>query len=122
MNGNQVVGRAVAKYLRISPKKVKPVLDLIRGKTVEEAKWTLTFLPKKKAANLILKTLKSAYDSYKQKASPDARPENEVVITLAKVDRGPILKRWRAAWRGRAVMIRRRLSHITIEVAEAERG
>ena len=103
---------------RISPKKVKPVLNLIRGKTVQEALWTLNFVSKKKAVGLIEKAIKAAIASYREKAGTDARPDDEIVITTAKVDRGPIYKRFRAAWRGRAVMIRRRFSHITIEVKE----
>lgn len=113
-----VKGIARLRFQRISHKKLKPVMDLIRGKTVEEAMWTLEFLPKKKAANLLMKAIKASVASYREKAGPEARPDDELIISLAKVDRGPILKRFRPAWRGRAVMIRRRLSHITIEVEE----
>jgi large subunit ribosomal protein L22 len=111
-------GKCILRFQRISPKKVKPVLDLVRGKTVQEALWTLAFISKKKAAGLIEKAIKAARASYREKAGPDARPDDEIFISLAKVDRGPIYKRFRAAWRGRAVMIRRRFSHITIEVKE----
>ncbi len=111
-------GRAISKYLRVSPKKVKPVLDLVRGKTVAEAEAILTLLPKKKIGTMVLKTLRNAYNSYEQKAGNEALPKDEVFVSLIKVDRGPILKRWRPAWRGRAVMIRRRLSHLTVEVSD----
>jgi len=106
------------RFQRISPKKVKPVLDLVRGKTVQEALWTLSFVTKKKAAGFIEKAIKAATASYREKAGADARPDDEIIVSLAKVDRGPIYKRFRAAWRGRAVMIRRHFSHITIEVEE----
>jgi len=106
------------KFQRISPKKVKPVLDLIRGKTVQEALWTLSLISKKKVGGLVEKALKAAIASYREKAGADARPDDEIIISTAKVDRGTIYKRFRAAWRGRAVMIRRRFSHITIEVKE----
>ncbi len=113
-----MVGRSVQRFILVSPKKVKPVLDLIRGKPVHEARWILEMNRKRKLASIILKGLKAAVASYQEKAGTEARPDEELVVLTAKVDRGPILKRWRAAWRGRAVMRRRRMSHITIEVTE----
>ncbi len=114
----EVVGIAKLRYQRISPKKMKPLMDLIRGKTVREAWHILALNSKKKASRFLEKALKAAVASYKQKAGGEAVPDDELQISLLKVDRGPMLKRIRPAWRGRAVMIRRRLSHITVEVTE----
>lgn len=113
-----MVGRSVQRFVLVSPKKVKPVLEVIRGKNVSEATWILELNNKRKLSRIILKGLKAAVASYRNKSGTSARPDEELVIVTAKVDRGPILKRWRAAWRGRAVMIRKRMSHITIEVGE----
>ena len=113
-----MVGRSVQRFVLVSPKKVKPVLDLIRGKSVLEATWILELNKKRKLSKIILKGLKAATASYRDKSGSEARPDEELIVLTAKVDRGPILKRWRAAWRGRAVMVRRRMSHITIEVSE----
>lgn len=108
------VGRAVLKYQRISPKKVKPVMDLIRGKSVPQAEAILAF-SKKKAARLIEKVLKAAIASYTEKHQVE---REQLRIVEAKVDKGPTMRRIRPAWRGRAVLIRHRTSHITIQVSE----
>ena len=109
-----MVGRCVLKYRRISPKKVAPMLDEIRGKNVREAERILT-LTNKKAARITLKALKAAIASYKDKGGEEA-VEN-LYVSLAKVDRGVILKRVRPMFRGMATLIRKRTSHITIEVS-----
>jgi len=113
-------GRCILRFQRVSPKKVKPVLDIVRGKTVAEVKSILPFLPKKKIATLVEKALKAALASYKEHAREGELPEDELIVSQAKVDRGPILKRIRPAWRGTAYLIRKRLCHITIEVKERE--
>ena len=112
-----MVGRCVLKYQRISPKKLKPLLRLVRKQTVEEAGAILDLTPNK-GSKIVHKALKAAHASYRQKAGAEAKSSDELMVTLAKVDRGPILKRFRAAWRGRAVPILRRTSHITVEVRE----
>ncbi len=115
-----MVGRSVRRFVLASPKKLKPLMELIRGRSVSEAYWLLEGNAKRRLSTHVMKTLKAAVASYREKAGTNARPDDELVVRTAKVDRGPILKRWRPAWRGRAVMRRRRMSHITIEVAEAE--
>ena len=117
MTMNGIVGRSILRYARISPKKMKLIMDLIRGKPVPEAMWILRFT-NKKGARIAEKVLKAAVDSYRQKV-PDFE-ESRLVVSLAKVDRGPILKRVRPAWRGRAVLVRKRTAHVTIEVTERE--
>ena len=110
------VGICRLRFQRISPKKMKPLLDELRGKTVKEVKVVLPFLKKRRAAKLVEKGLKAALASYKQKVE-EPLPEEELVF-YAKVDRGPMLLRYRAGWRGRAMPYRRRYSHLTFEVRE----
>ncbi|HDM89708.1 MAG: 50S ribosomal protein L22 [Candidatus Hydrothermota bacterium] len=112
------VGIARLRFQRISPKKMKPIADLVRGKSVVEARHILLLNSKKRGSRFLEKALKAALASYREKAGGEALPEEELVVRQAKVDKGPMLKRFRPAWRGRAVMIRRRLSHITVEVTE----
>lgn len=105
-------GVAIAKlrYARILPKKAKLVADLVRGKPVSEAMSILEYTPKK-AARIILKVMKSAIANAINNhnvADPDA------LYVRITVDRGPMLKRWRARAYGRAAMIRKRTSHITV--------
>jgi large subunit ribosomal protein L22 len=112
-----MIGRCVLKYQRVSPKKLKPLLRLLRQQTVEEASTILDLTPNK-GAKVVQKALKAAHASYRDKAGAEAKSSDELVVTLAKADRGPILKRFRPAWRGRAVPILKRTSHITLEVRE----
>jgi len=115
MPGTVVVGRCVSKWIKISPKKVKIVADLIKRKPVLKAMRILKFT-NKKAARIIEKTLKSAVDSFLQKVGDKSYPLDDVHISTVKVDRAMILKRYRPRFRGGANMIRKRYSHITIEV------
>lgn len=107
--------RAIAKYVRMSPRKVRRVADLIRGKNVGDAINILHFTPK--AASVpIEKVLRSAVSNMlnlETKADPD-----ELFVKEIKVDGGVMLKRFRAASMGRAVRIRKRTSHISVVVAE----
>ncbi len=106
--------RAVLRYARISPLKVRIVVDLIRGKDVNTALSILNF-SKKKAAKIVKKVLNSAIANALQTGEID--PDN-LYIKRAYVDQGPMLKRYRAAAMGRAHMYRRRTSHITIILDE----
>ncbi|MBI4519624.1 MAG: 50S ribosomal protein L22 [Gemmatimonadetes bacterium] len=110
-------GRAIAKYLRMSPRKARLVIDLIRGRAVNEAYAVLQY-SKQKAAEPIDKTLRSAVANAQQKASAQGEffDLDELVVLEAYVNEGPTLKRWRAAAMGRAVPIHKRTSHITIIV------
>ncbi len=111
-----VVGVSRLRFRRTSVKKAKPLLDQLRGKTVSEVKTVLPYLRKRKLAEILEKGLKAALASYRQKVE-EPLPEDELVF-FAKVDKGPIMKRYRAGWRGRPMMIRKRMSHFTFEVRE----
>lgn len=106
--------KAVAKYIRMSPQKVRLVVDLIRGKKVQEAVNTLMFT-RKYAAGIVAKVLKSAVANASQNPNID---ENTLYVKDIFVDQGPSLKRWRARAQGRAAGIKKRTSHITVVVEE----
>ncbi|MCD6255087.1 MAG: 50S ribosomal protein L22 [Deltaproteobacteria bacterium] len=106
--------KAVAKYVRISPRKVRLVIDLVRGKRVDESLNILQFTPKR-AAHIVRKLIKSAIANAEQK--PDVDIDN-LYIKYIYADEGPTLKRYRARALGRAVRIRRRTSHITVVLDE----
>jgi large subunit ribosomal protein L22 len=106
--------RAVAKYIRMSPQKVRLVVDLVRGKKVEEAKQILLFT-RKDAAGQVRKVLNSALANAKQNPNID---ENILFVKAVFVDQGPSLKRWRARAQGRAAAIKKRTSHITVVLDE----
>ncbi len=108
--------KAVAKYVRISPRKARQVIDLIRGKGIGEAVAILRNTPKK-ASGLIEKVLKSAV------ANAENNYEmiiDELFVKEAYVDEGPTMKRWRPRAQGMASPIRKRTSHISIVVSEKE--
>ncbi|MBP7342549.1 MAG: 50S ribosomal protein L22 [Smithellaceae bacterium] len=106
--------KAVAKYIRMSPQKVRLVVDLIRGKKVQEARNILLYT-RKYAAGIIAKVLKSAVANASQNPNID---ENTLYVKEIFVDQGPSLKRWRARAQGRAAGIKKRTSHITVVVDE----
>jgi len=106
--------RAVAKYIRISPQKVRKLIDAVKGKPVEEGLNTLKFMPQK-AASIIEKTIKSAV------ANADQYPDIDVdalVIHNITADQGPTLKRFKARARGRGTRILKRTAHITVTLSE----
>jgi large subunit ribosomal protein L22 len=106
--------RAVAKYIRVSPQKARLVVDLVRGKKIDEAKTILQFT-RKYSAGVIGKVLKSAVANAKQNPNID---ESILYVKDIFVDQGPSLKRWRARAQGRAASIKKRMSHITIILDE----
>ncbi|MBN2283935.1 MAG: 50S ribosomal protein L22 [Deltaproteobacteria bacterium] len=106
--------RAIAKYVRISPQKARLVVDLIRGKEVDEAERILAFT-RKKAALIVNKVLKSARANATQNPNID---ENILYVKEIFVGAGPTLKRWRARAQGRVAPIRKRTSHITVVLDE----
>lgn len=108
--------KARARFVRVSPMKARLVIDEIRGKSVYEAKRILTFSPRK-AARIIRKVLDSAVANAEHNFEMD--PE-KLVVVKAYVDEGPRLKRLKPRAFGRADIIHRRLSHITVVVAEKE--
>jgi large subunit ribosomal protein L22 len=109
--------RATAKYVRMSPRKVRLVVDQIRGKGVNDAYSILQF-SKKGAAEPVGKTLRSAVANAQYKAQDQGEnlDVDELVVREVFVDEGPTLRRYRAAAQGRAAPIRKRTSHITVVV------
>ncbi|AEH46195.1 MULTISPECIES: 50S ribosomal protein L22 [Parageobacillus] len=110
--------KAVARTVRIAPRKARLVIDLIRGKEVGEAFAILRHTPKA-ASPIIEKVLKSAVANAEHNYDMDV---NNLVITKAYVDEGPTLKRFRPRAMGRASAINKRTSHITIVVSEKKEG
>ena len=107
---------AILKYVRLSPKKANKVLKEIRTKGVVEASGLLQMMPQK-AATLVLKTLNSAVANA---VNNDKMDKNKLVISEAIVGQGMLIKRFRAAARGRGVKITKPTAHITIKVKESE--
>ena len=113
-----IVGKATAKYVRMSPTKVRRVVDLIRGLPASEAQAIVKFDPHA-ASEPVGKVLDSAVANAEHLAhvrSQRLDPE-DLFVTEAFVDEGPTLKRFRPRAQGRAYRIRKRTSHITIVVA-----
>jgi len=106
--------KAVVKYVRMSPQKVRLVVDLVRGKKVQEARNILLYT-RKYAAGIIANVLKSAVANAAQNPNID---ENILYIKEIFVDQGPALKRWRAAAQGKASPIKKKSSHITVILDE----
>jgi len=111
-----MVSRAEAKYVRISPTKVRPVFPLIKGNNVSAAQSKLMAI-NNKAAPLILKVVRSAIANAKQKG----HPEQSLYISRIVANPGPMLKRYRAASFGRATTIRKRTSHILVELETTQK-
>jgi large subunit ribosomal protein L22 len=108
--------RALHRFARTSPRKARLVIDLIRGRHVNEAQDILRFTPKR-ASKLIEKVLKSAIANANEQEA-DVRA---LWVSEARVDQGPYMRRWRPKDRGRAHPILKRLSHIIVEVEEREK-
>lgn len=108
--------KAVARYIRMSPMKVNIVLDLIRGKNVEEAMAILKFTPKD-AAVVVAKVLKSAAANAVNNFDMN---EDALYVTECHVGAGPIIKRFQPHAQGRAFSIMKRTSHVTVVVAERQ--
>lgn len=106
--------KALARYIRLSPQKVRLVVDLIRGKSAEDALNLLTMSPKR-AAFTIAKVLRSAIANAEEKGASDV---DKLYVKTVFVDQGPTMKRMRARAMGRSNTIRKRTSHITIVVDE----
>ena len=109
-----MISRAIARYMRVSPRKIRYVLDVIRGKGVEDAFGILDSI-NKGAAFYIRQVLKSALANAVDKSKGSADASN-LYISKATADGGPSLKRWRAASMGKANPILKRTSHIIIEL------
>ena len=110
--------KAVANTVRIAPRKVRLVIDLIRGKQVGEAIAILRHTPKS-SSPVVEKLLKSAMANAEHNYDMDV---NNLVVTEAYVNEGPTLKRFRPRAMGRASAINKRTSHITIVLSEKKEG
>ena len=106
--------RARAKYVLMAPQKARLVVDMIRGRPVEQALGILEFTTKR-AARLIAKTVKSAVANAENTQSVDV---DKLYVARAWVDEGPTLKRFMPRAHGRATPILKRTSHVTIVVDE----
>ncbi|MBD3266530.1 50S ribosomal protein L22 [bacterium] len=104
---------AKLRYCRMSPRKLRLVADSIRGRSYEEAEQILKFLPKQKAAEVFLKLLRSAGANAEETTDFST---DELIVNTVMVDGARMLKRYRPAPMGRATRIRKRLSHITLEL------
>lgn len=109
--------KATAKYVRVSPRKAREVIDLIRGKSVADARTTLVFT-NRGAAQQVAQVLNSAVANAENNNDLAA---NDLYVKEARVDEGPTMKRWRFRAMGRVYRVRKRTSHITVAVEERER-
>jgi len=108
--------KATAKYVRISPTKLRRVVDLVRGQDVEEARRILHFSPLG-ASQTVEKVLNSAVNNAEQ--APGGLT-GDLYVASGWVDEGPTLKRWRPRAYGRATSIRKRTAHVTLVVKTVE--
>ena len=106
--------KAVSKFVRISPQKVRKLVGAVKGKRAEEGLAILKFMPQK-AAGVVEKTLRSAVANADQQTGLDV---DNLVIRNITADAGPTLKRFRARARGRGSRILKRTSHITVILDE----
>lgn len=108
--------RAILRFIRVSPRTVRLVVDQIRGKEVEKALDILKYTPKRSAA-IVAKVLKSAIANAENTQSVDV---DRLYVKRALVDEGGMWKRFMPRAMGRATRIRKRLSHITVVIDERE--
>jgi large subunit ribosomal protein L22 len=111
----QTAVRAHAKWVRISPRKVRLVAEHIRGRSVPEARTILAFTDRR-AARVLDKVLSSAVANAEANHGLDG---DDLIIEAAYVDEGPVIKRWRARARGRVARIRKPTCHITVRLVPA---
>ena len=108
----KLTARATAKFVRVTPMKARRVIDLVRGKDASDALDILRFAPQA-ASEPVAKVLASAIANAENNLDLDPRT---LVVTTAYADEGPTLKRFRPRAQGRAFRVRKRTSHITVEV------
>jgi len=106
--------RATQRYVRISPQKVRMIVDAIKGKPAETAINALKFMPQK-SAGIVEKIVRSAVANADQNTSIDV---DDLIVSNLIVDQGPSLKRFKARARGRGARILKRTAHITVVLAE----
>jgi large subunit ribosomal protein L22 len=105
---------AVAKFVRISPRKIRLIMDQVRGKKVDEALSMLSFAPQK-GAPILKKLINSAIANAEQNSGVDV---DALFVKRVYADEGPTLKRFRPRAQGRATRIRKRSSHLTVVLDE----
>jgi len=108
--------KAVAKYVRMSPIKLKPVVDLVRGKDLKEALTILKFTPGKGSV-LVEKVVKSAAANAENNHDMNV---DKLYVAEVYAHQGPTMKRWRAGSQGRASIILKRSSHIGVTLKERD--
>lgn len=113
-----MIAKASVKFVRISPRKVRYVIDLIRRKKVGEAEGILNGSPRR-AGDIVRKLLKQALDAAQKNSQV---PASDLMVSKVMADGGPAMKRFRAASMGRASVIRKRTSHIYLELDLARPG
>jgi large subunit ribosomal protein L22 len=113
--GDQPGAFASARFTRISPMKARRVVDMVRGLPVDEALALLQFAPQA-ASETVYKVLESAVANAETTEGLD---RGDLVVSVALVDEGPTMKRWRPRAQGRATRINKRTSHITLAVQPA---
>lgn len=111
--------KAVNRYIGTSPRKMRLVIDLIRGKGVEEALTVLHFVPKH-AAKAAEKVLRSAISNYQNKDEAGRVDTATLYVKTAFVNGGPMAKRILPAPMGRAFRVRKRSNHVTIVIAQRD--
>ena len=114
--GDQPGAFASARYVRITPLKARRVVDLVRGLPVDEALSLLAFAPQA-ASETVYKVLESAIANAETTEGLD---RGDLILSVAHVDEGPTMKRWRPRAQGRATRINKRTSHITLVVQPAD--
>jgi large subunit ribosomal protein L22 len=110
--------KAVAKYVRIAPRKVRIVADLIRGKGVDEALSILKYTPKV-ASSVLSKVVASAAANAENNFDMN---RSDLIVAETFVDQGPTLKRIKPRARGQAFRINKKTSHVTVVVGEKKEG
>lgn len=110
--------KAIVKYVKISPRKVRQVVDLIRGKKLNEALAILRYTPQR-ASEAVTKVVKSAAANAENNLQMD---RDELFVTSCYVDQGPTFKRFQPRAMGRADVLRKRTSHITVMVGDNKEG
>ena len=111
--------RAVRKYIRSSPRKMRRVINVVRGETVADAVHALTFMPQA-VTTTVVKTIQSAVHNLIDQNPDERLDEERLIIQEIRVDEGPRFKRFRPSSRGRAQPYQKRLCHLTVVVAMPE--
>ena len=116
MATNTTEAKAIARYIRMSPFKVRRVLDQIRGRSYREALIILEFMPYR-SCEPVLKVLRSAVANAEHNAGINPA---QLIVSQAYADQGPVLKRFQPRAQGRAYQIRKPTCHITVAVSSSE--